>query len=156
MTPINSESWLLLKRTARFGDTDAAGVMHFYQLFRWSHEAWEQSLESYGIPAKNIFPVYSANNQEQISVALPIVHCEANFFLPIETGDELIVQLFPKKIDLGSFEIEIRFKRQNTDVARCLLRHLAINADSRSRCVLPEQIDLWLEASSVKLGIKPV
>ena len=28
----NSSDWLLLCRTVRFGDTDAAGVMHFHQL----------------------------------------------------------------------------------------------------------------------------
>ena len=34
-------AWLQLHRKVRFGDTDAAGVMHFHQLLRWSHEAWE-------------------------------------------------------------------------------------------------------------------
>ncbi|MEY3545364.1 MAG: hypothetical protein RLZZ247_1521, partial [Cyanobacteriota bacterium] len=34
---MNPESWLLLCRTVRFGDTDAAGVMHFPQLLHWCH-----------------------------------------------------------------------------------------------------------------------
>jgi hypothetical protein len=35
------DDWLLLCRTVRFGETDAAGVMHFHQLLRWCHEAYE-------------------------------------------------------------------------------------------------------------------
>ena len=45
------DHWLQLERRVRFGDTDAAGVMHFHQLLRWCHEAWEESLERFGLPA---------------------------------------------------------------------------------------------------------
>ncbi len=53
---MDSNSWLLLLRTVRFGDTDAAGVMHFHQLLRWCHEAYEESLERFGIVAATVFP----------------------------------------------------------------------------------------------------
>ena len=53
---LSPDHWLQLERRVRFGDTDAAGVMHFHQLLRWCHEAWEDSLERYGIAAADVFP----------------------------------------------------------------------------------------------------
>ena len=65
---MDPDSWLLLCRTVRFGDTDAAGVMHFHQLLRWCHEAYEESLERFGIAADEIFPAPGRTP----AVALPI------------------------------------------------------------------------------------
>lgn len=53
---MDPSEWLLIDRVVRFGDTDAAGVMHFHQLLRYCHEAYEGSLERFGIPACEIFP----------------------------------------------------------------------------------------------------
>ena len=41
----DSTNWLHLNRIVRFGETDAAGVMHFYKLLGWCHESWEASLQ---------------------------------------------------------------------------------------------------------------
>ena len=57
----NPREWLCLKRTVRFGETDAAGVVHFLELFRWCHETWEESLERYGIVLQEIFPTNKIN-----------------------------------------------------------------------------------------------
>ena len=126
-------TWLQLKRKVRFGDTDAAGVMHFHQLLRWSHEAWEESLEHYGVAPSSIFPG-SRGSQQPPTVALPVVHCEATFRRPVHGGDCLEVALQPTRLNPGSFEVRCTF---------------AIDAISRQRCALPEAIDRWLEASSV-------
>ena len=53
---MTSPTWLQVHRVVRFGDTDAAGVMHFHQLLRWCHEAWEESLEAQGSAAEAVFP----------------------------------------------------------------------------------------------------
>ena len=49
-------SWPELERSVRFGDTDAAGVMHFHHLLRCCHEAYEESLERHGLSAGAGFP----------------------------------------------------------------------------------------------------
>lgn len=139
--------WLQLERVVRFGDTDAAGVMHFQQLFRWCHEAWEESLECYGVLSSSIFPG-SRDQTQVIDIALPVVHCEADFLRPIHGGDQLKVLVEPERMNPGCFEVRTRFQYNETEVARGLIRHLAINAKSRQRCPLPEPIDRWLEASS--------
>jgi 1,4-dihydroxy-2-naphthoyl-CoA hydrolase len=150
-------SWLLLCRTVRFGDTDAAGVMHFHQLLRWCHEAYEESLERFGIPAAEVFPAAAAGSGTAApSVALPIVHCQADYRTPLVCGDPLAIQLEPRRLDPGSFEVSYRFRCGEREAARGLTRHLAIESASRRRCPLPEPINRWLEASAVGQGIQPL
>ena len=141
------DHWLQLERRVRFGDTDAAGVMHFHQLLRWCHEAWEESLERYGIASGSIFP--GARGQKHWpDTALPVVHCEADFLRPLHGGDQLQVWVKPRRLDPGCFEVQTRFQLDGVDVAIGLIRHLAIHSATRQRCPLPNAIDLWLEASS--------
>ena len=96
MSSANPKDWLLLERIVRFGDTDAAGVIHFHHLLRWSHEAWEESLQIYGLEAIDVFPS-SVDIHHFIDIALPIVHCEADFMAPIRIADELEIHLAPLK-----------------------------------------------------------
>ena len=148
--------WLLLCRTVRFGETDAAGVMHFQHLLRWCHEAYEESLERFGIAAVEIFP----RPDQQPAVALPIVHCSADFQRPLVCGDPLAIQLEPRRLDPGCFEVLYQFRcgsdADGQSVARALTRHLAIESQSRQRCPLPDPIQRWLEASSLQQGIQPL
>ncbi len=155
MSPIKPEHWLSLRRDVRFGEIDSAGVIHFYQLLRWCHEAWEESLQRYGLQASDVFPV--ANNEgKPLQVALPIVHCEADFRAPIRTGHSLEVKLSPERIDMGSFQVQTKFQREGDFVAMGLIRHVAIDVQTRQRSSLPEGINLWLEASALHLGIRPI
>lgn len=137
----------------RFGDTDAAGVVHFARLLSWCHEAYEESLERYGIAAAAIFP---GQGTDTPAVALPIVHCSADFRRPLVCGDPLAIALEPLRIDPGCFELRYRFRSGDEPVAEGLTRHLAIDSRSRQRCSLPEPIQRWLEASALRGGIQPL
>ena len=149
---MNPADWLLLCRTVRFGDTDAAGVVHFHQLLRWSHEAYEESLERFGIPAVELFPTPGSTS----AVALPIVHCSADFRAPLVCGDPLAIRLEPIGLDPCAFEVRYQFSSGERQVARSLTRHLAIRSEDRSRCALPDPICRWLEASALGGGIRPL
>jgi 1,4-dihydroxy-2-naphthoyl-CoA hydrolase len=120
---MDPNSWLLLCRTVRFGDTDAAGVLHFPRLLDWCHQAYEESLERFGLPASEIFP----SPDHSPAVALPVVHCQADFLAPLVVGDPLAIQLEPRRLN-----------------------------PSRRRCPLPPAINRWLEASAIGQGIQPV
>ena len=78
MNQMDPSSWLELHRRVRFGDTDAAGVVNFAQLLRWCHEGYEESLERFGVAAAEVFPTPGS----LLEVALPIVHCSADYFAP--------------------------------------------------------------------------
>ena len=136
----------------RFGDTDAAGVMHFHQLLRWCHEAYEESLERFGLVASEMFP----SPGHTPDVALPIGHCSADYRRPLQVGDPLAIRLEPLRLDPGSFEIRFVFQCEGDEVARALTRHLAIDPLSRKRCSLPEPIQRWLEASSLGGTVRPL
>jgi 1,4-dihydroxy-2-naphthoyl-CoA hydrolase len=157
---MHPDDWLLLCRSVRFGDTDAAGVMHFHQLLRWCHEAYEESLERFGVAAAAVFPAPGRN----LEVALPIVHCEADYRRPLICGDPLTIRLAPRRLDPCCFEVEFAFHLAGPPgepigepvAARALSRHLAIRTDSRERCNLPGPISRWLEASGLGQGIQPL
>tara|TARA_Y100001968_G_scaffold71536_2_gene62750 strand:- start:616 stop:1005 length:390 start_codon:yes stop_codon:yes gene_type:complete len=126
--------------------------MHFHQLLRWCHEAWEESLELYGIHPNSVFPNIQ-NIEKVLPIHLPIIHCEADFFLPLQTGDHIDIELYPRRLDASSFHVKTKFKLEDKDVAFALIRHCAINTQTRRRCNLPEEIDRWLESSLLKLGV---
>jgi 1,4-dihydroxy-2-naphthoyl-CoA hydrolase len=136
----------------RFGETDAAGVMHFQQLLRWCHEAYEESLERFGIASAAIFPTPG----HAPAVALPIVHCSADYRRPLVCGDPLAIRIRAKRLDPGSFELAYTFSSDGEEVARALTRHLAIDGVSRRRCPLPDPIQRWLEASGLQGGVRPL
>ena len=149
MTP---DDWLLLMRSVRFGDTDAAGVMHFPRLLNWCHEAYEESLERFGLAAAEIFP----RPGQTPAVALPVVHCSADYQRPLACGDALTIALRPERIDPTCFELHYGFSRGGQPVAQALTRHLAIDSLSRRRCALPAGIQRWLEASALGRGVTPL
>ncbi len=144
----NPRDWLCSQRTVRFGETDAAGVVHFLELFRWCHETWEASLEKYGVVLQEIFPANQIN-KSQLDVALPVVHCEANYFQPLYVGDTINIELNPEKINDSSFVLRFKFKKNGEKIGMANIKHVSINPITRDICALSKQINLWLHESSL-------
>ncbi|WP_269604299.1 acyl-CoA thioesterase [Prochlorococcus marinus] len=144
----NPREWLCLKRTVRFGETDAAGVVHFLELLRWCHETWEASLEKHGVVLQEIFPTNQINTG-QLDVALPVVHCEANYFQPLYVGDIINIELNPEKINDSSFVLRFKFKKNGEKIGTANIKHVSINPITRDICALSKQINFWLHESSL-------
>ena len=142
------QQWLISSRKVRFGETDAAGVLHFHHLLRWCHEAWESSLEAYGVQINEVFPVDPINNQNP-KIALPIIHCEADFKYPVHTGDNLLVTIRPEQIDKNQFQVKTSFQNDSKNIAYGLIVHKSIDIYTRKTCDLPAYIFDWIEASSI-------
>tara|TARA_Y100001968_G_C19359200_1_gene718822 strand:+ start:631 stop:1083 length:453 start_codon:yes stop_codon:yes gene_type:complete len=142
----NHREWLNFRRTVRFGETDAAGVVHFLQLFKWCHEAWEESLEEYGIALKDIFPTEQFNVSE-LDVALPVVKCEANYLKPLYVGDIINIEIYPERINDCSFILRFEVKKDGKQIATTNIKHLSINPITREKCSLTKQINLWIDES---------
>ena len=143
--------WLILKRKVRFGDCDSAGVIHFHNLLRWSHESWEESIEIYGIPNQDVFPDFSSRKNK---IIFPIVNCEANFFLPIKIGDSLKIKISPKKINNHLFQVDSFFINKQTNVAEGKIIHCSLNFDSKKKVQLPEKLERWIEASNITTNLQ--
>ena len=78
-----------------------------------------------------------------------MVHCAADFLRPIHGGDHLDVTVKPTRVDPSQYEVRFLFQIDEADVAKGIIRQLAINSETRRRCALPEAIDRWLEASAI-------
>ena len=147
---MKSLDWLFLKRKVRFGDCESAGVLHFHNLLRWSHESWEESIDIYGISYDDIFPNYPLKNQ----VSFPIVSCEANFYAPIRMGDLLTINLSPKKINNHLFEIKTLFLKEKLNIAEGKIIHCSIDINSRKKVSIPDNLERWIEASKINNKIE--
>ncbi len=145
MQKLNPREWLNLKRTVRFGETDAAGVVHFLELLKWCHEAWEESLEKYGIVLQDIFPT---TVKSKLEIALPVVYCEANYFKPLYVGDSIDIELHPEKMNNSSFILRFKFTKNGELIGLTSIKHVSINHITRKKCTLSRIINLWLEESA--------
>tara|TARA_B100000963_G_scaffold330480_1_gene320599 strand:+ start:54 stop:503 length:450 start_codon:yes stop_codon:yes gene_type:complete len=147
---MKSINWLNLKREVRFGDCDSANVIHFHNLLKWSHEAWEESMDIFGIPLNEIFP----DGVTQEKSALPIINCEAKFFGPIKFGDLLSIQISPRKINNHLFQVKTSFLKDSIRVAESIIVHCSINPNTRVKTNLSEHLEKWIEASNLNNMIK--
>ncbi|MBK16730.1 MAG: 1,4-dihydroxy-2-naphthoyl-CoA hydrolase [Prochlorococcus sp. SP3034] len=138
--------WLIFERKVRFGDCDSAGVIHFHNLFRWSHEAWEQSLDAYGISYNEVFP----DDLSHSNIIMPIVNSEGKFFSPIKLGDLLKIKIIPKKVLNHLFQIKTFFFIKEIKVAETIISHCVIENISRNKADIPHKLELWIEASNIK------
>jgi len=148
---MNPSDWLLLKRKVRFGDCDSAGVIHFHNLLKWSHEAWEESIEIYGIPYQEIFPDFSMRKSK---IIFPIINCEANFISPIKIGDLLKVKVLPQKLNNHLFQVNSFFINNGNKVAEGKIIHCSLNVESKNKVDLPDQLERWIEASNISINLK--
>ncbi|MDQ2098003.1 MAG: thioesterase family protein [Tychonema bourrellyi B0820] len=126
-------------RTVRFQDTDAAGVVYFANVLAMCHEAYEASLTALGINLKAFF-----SNPDR---ALPIVYATVDFYRPMFAGDQLTIQLIPKQLGAGEFEIAYQvFSGEITgkSAAKALTKHVCIDAVSRTKKQLSEELIQWL------------
>ena len=138
--------WKILNRKVRFGDCDSAGVIHFHNLLRWSHESWEESIEIYGIPYQEVFPDLSERNNK---IIFPIVNCEANFFSPIKVGNFLEIKILPKKINNHLFQVNSLFMKNEIKVAEGKLIHCSIDFGSKEKVQLPDELEKWIESCNL-------
>ena len=126
-------------RTVRFQDTDAAGVVYFANVLAVCHEAYEESLAASGINLKAFF-----SNRE---AALPVIHATVDFYRPMFAGDRLTIQLTPKQIAGDEFEIVYQVfsgEVAGKSAAKALTKHVCIDAVTRTRKQLSEDLIQWL------------
>ncbi len=131
-------------RTVRFQDTDAAGVVYFANVLAMCHEAYEASLAASGINLKAFF-----RNPE---VAFPIIHASVDFYRPLFAGDRLTIQLTPQQVTGDEFEIAYQVFSSEVagkSAAKALTKHVCIDAVTRNRKQLSEELMQWLRVFEI-------
>ncbi|NER84606.1 MAG: acyl-CoA thioesterase [Leptolyngbya sp. SIO1D8] len=125
-------------RTIRFQDTDAAGVVYFAQVLSLCHEAYEASLQQFGIDVSTFF--------SRGAIAVPITHAEADFRRPLMCGDIVNIQLTPRSMSPHSFQIEYEVSLASGKVAAIAqTHHICIDTTTRQRCLLMPELTQWLQ-----------
>jgi 1,4-dihydroxy-2-naphthoyl-CoA hydrolase len=129
----------IYKRTIRFQDTDAAGVVYFANILVICHEAYEDSLKKAEINLKTFFV--------NPNFAIPIVHASVDFRFPLFCGDQILIESNPEIINENSFKIQYQIGLDNSDqlIAEATTKHICINPKTRQRQPLPPEIINWLE-----------
>ncbi|SKB16139.1 1,4-dihydroxy-2-naphthoyl-CoA hydrolase [Planktothrix sp. PCC 11201] len=132
----------IYKRTIRFQDTDAAGVVYFANILAMGHEAYEASLNQAEINLKSFFV--------NPDFAMPIVHASVDFRFPLFCGDQILIRLNPEIINENSFKIQYEIRLDNSDqlIAEAITKHICIAPKTRQRQPLPPEIINWLEKAS--------
>lgn len=115
--------------TIRLAHTDAAGLLFFPNQFLLAHEAYEEWLTAAG------FSLAMALRSGEL--LLPIVHCEADYTLPVFVGDRVTVMLSSPAQSQHSFTLGYRFVRGADEVGSARTVHVSIARTSGQKVPLP-------------------
>lgn len=128
----------IAKNKVRMHDTDMAGILYFARQFRFAHDALEDFMEAQGWNFKKLF------TQEKF--VFVIVHCEADYFAPLDVGDRLEVHLSVEHIGNTSFSLLYKiFRDDGTLIGSCKTVHVSLHHDTRKKTPIPANFRKGLE-----------
>jgi len=95
------------RKTISFYDCDPAGILFFARIFEICHSAYEDLIRSFNLNAS-----YWTNEE----YAVPIIHSEGEFLLPLRTGDEITVEVSVSQLKESTFELHYVCKNGEDEV----------------------------------------
>ena len=117
----------------RLQHTDAAGRIFYARLFDILHEAFEEWLVAQGVAYAELF--------SSAVYALPIVHAEADFRLPLSLHQQICVELAPQKRGGSSFAVQYHVRLADQQLAaEALTVHVAVDKATQRPIPLPKDI----------------
>jgi 1,4-dihydroxy-2-naphthoyl-CoA hydrolase len=122
----------------RLADTDAAGVLYFASLLRIAHEAYEAWFENAGLPLSAVI--------RDRSYALPIVHADADFKLPLVLGDRVVVTLTVAELGERSYTIAYGLEVPQGLAGSARTVHVAIDRTEKRSIPIPTEVRQILSA----------
>jgi 1,4-dihydroxy-2-naphthoyl-CoA hydrolase len=131
------------RRTIRFADTDAAGVVFFPNYLAICHEAYEESLAVDGIELRSFF--------NEHGVLVPVSKSQAEYLRPLTCGDKTDITLTPSLLGPDSYAISYELHRVGPPdklAARVRTEHVCISSRARERHALPAAITAWIQHHS--------
>ena len=114
-----------------FGDTDAGGRIYFPMVFDLSHRA----LETWAVK-EGIFERWFKN----LEWGTPIRHAEADYFKPLEVGDEVDVLVIPEKCGESSLTWKFNFMKADTLMASVQIVSVNIDLKTSVKKAVPEEL----------------
>lgn len=126
----------------RFGDADPAGLVYYPVIFHYLHIAME---EFFAARCGTSYARLMADER----LGFPTVNAQAEFFVPLVYGDEVVVELFVSRVGRSSatFEYAVRRAVDDTLCARATHVHVAMNLDTRRAVSIPDKYRQAFERS---------
>ena len=116
-----------------FQDIDAAGILFFAHLFRYSHEAYEQFMSAHHHSLADII--------KDGTFLLPIVHAEADYKRPIHHSENITIELGIKNLGTSSFTIQYHLK-DNEGGLRAVVETVHVTLDAAQHKPMPIPVSL--------------
>jgi len=101
-----------------FSDTDAAGIMHFSNFFRFMEVAEHAFFRSLGF---SVHPAGNDNQKAHLQVAWPRIHASADYKFPLRFEDRVEVELLIEDIRNRVIKYFFRFWKEPDSEAETLL-----------------------------------
>ncbi|MBU1099155.1 MAG: acyl-CoA thioesterase [Bacteroidetes bacterium] len=124
----------------KFHDCDPAGILFYANIFKLSHDIYQELLES--IKDRNFF--------DDESIALPIIKATAEYFSPMKSGDVLSTNIIVSQLNDSSFELTNlfydRIKKLHAEVKTV---HVAVDKSDFKKTALPMELVELLRANRV-------
>lgn len=95
------------RKTINFYDCDPAGIIFFARIFEICHSAYEDLIKSFNLKTDYW------NNPD---FAVPIIHTEGEYLLPLKPGDTVTVEVSVSKLKESSFELTYVCKNEESRV----------------------------------------
>lgn len=124
--------------------TDAAGVLFYARVFELEQELFERWLEVGGFSLKEML--------EGRFPPTPVVHCEADYRLPIRCGDRLTVGIDAVEVGRSGFTLSWKFSLETTLAMSVRVKRVAIDRRAGESMDLPETFRAWLEETRSRVG----
>ena len=116
------------KTTVRLYHTDAAGVVFYADLFLLAHDCFEDWLGQY----------VSLSELIDGDVVSPVIHTEADYYMPIRLSDPIFIEMTLAQIKTSSFTLRYIFKNaDNKEAAQVQTTHVTINSQTRQAIEIP-------------------
>lgn len=101
-----------------FGDTDPAQRIYFSRIFEFGHRC----LEDFALN-NNLYSKWF----KKVEWGTPVRHAEAEYFKPLEPGDEIEVRMFGDRLGKTSFTLRYEIFKQDALMAQVKITHVTIN-----------------------------
>lgn len=125
--------------------TDAAGVLFYARIFELEQELFERWLELGGFSLKDML--------EGRFPPTPVVHCEANYRMPVRCGDRLTARIDAIEIGRSGFTLSWKFSLEQSLAMSARVKRVAIDRRAGESMDLPEAFRLWLEETRARAGV---
>ena len=128
----------------RLSHTDAAGVIFYPKIFEMEQELFERWLELGGFRVRDMLSGQLAPT--------PIVHCEADYRLPVRVGDKLTAQLAGVDVGRSGYTLQWSFARETEPAMSVRVKRVAIDPRAGESIDLPEAFRKWLLDTQSRVG----